>query len=166
MDHLSQTRRPGIALISKKKTTCRLVDFAELLNLRVKIKGSKKMDKYLDLARELKRLLNMRVTVIPIIDVALGIVHKCLEKILEELEFRGRIETIQTSASLKSARISKRVSETGGDLLSFRLLQNLMWQGANINNNNNNNNCKNVGELNIALKWIFEISLFLYIFIL
>ena len=47
---------------------------------RVKKKGNEKIDKYLDLARESKKLWNMRVTVIPIVVGALGMVPKNLEK--------------------------------------------------------------------------------------
>ena len=46
-------------------------------------------DKYLDLARELKKLWNMRVTVIPMIIGALGTVPKGLVRRLEELEVGG-----------------------------------------------------------------------------
>ena len=67
------------------------------------------MDKYLDLARELKKLWNMKVKVIPIVVGAHGTVPKGLEK---GLEIRGRIETIQNTALLQSARILRRVLET------------------------------------------------------
>ena len=40
---------------------------------------------------------NIKITVIPIIVGALGIVPKDLEKRLEELKIRGRIDTIQTA---------------------------------------------------------------------
>ena len=53
---------------------------------RVKIKEIEKRDKYLDLARELKKLWNMKVTVIPIVIGALGTIPKGLVKRLEELE--------------------------------------------------------------------------------
>ena len=49
---------------------------------------------------------------IPIVIGALGMVPKGLERSLEELEIRGRIETIQTTALLRSARILRRVLET------------------------------------------------------
>ena len=54
----------------------------------------------------------MKVTVIPIAADTLETVTKNLEKRLEELEIRGRIETIQTTALLRSARILRRVLET------------------------------------------------------
>ena len=48
------------------------------------------------------------MTVIPIVVGALGIAPKGLE----EGEIRGRIETIQTTALLSSARILSKVLET------------------------------------------------------
>ena len=52
----------------------------------VKLKENKKRDKYLDLARELKKLWSMKVTVIPIIIGALGSVTKVLIQGLDVLE--------------------------------------------------------------------------------
>ena len=63
---------------------------------KAKLKESEKKDKSLDLARELKKLSNMKVTVIPIIFIALGTVTKGLFKGLEDLEIRTRLVTIQT----------------------------------------------------------------------
>ena len=59
----------------------------------------------------------MKVTIIPIVTGALGTVDKELLKRLEDLEVGGRIETIQTTALLRTARIQGRVLETSGDLL-------------------------------------------------
>ena len=56
MDHLILARKPNLMLIKKeKKRTYHLIDIAVLEDLKVKVKGNKKIDKYLDLARELKR---------------------------------------------------------------------------------------------------------------
>ena len=51
-DHLILTRRPDLLIINKKVRICRIVDFAVLANLKVKLKECEKRDKYLDLARE------------------------------------------------------------------------------------------------------------------
>ena len=75
----------------------------------IKLKECEKKDKYLDLARELKNLWNMQVTIIPIVIGAFGTVTKGLLKGLEDLEVGGRVETIQTTAFLKTARILRRV---------------------------------------------------------
>ena len=45
---------------------------------RIKLKGSEKKDKYLDLARELEKLWNMKVTIIPIVIGAFGTLTKLL----------------------------------------------------------------------------------------
>ena len=66
----------------------------------------------------------MKVTTIPIVICALGTIPKGLVMELEDLEIRGRLETIQTTALLKSARILRSVLETWGDLLSLRCLWN------------------------------------------
>ena len=100
-------------MINKKERTCHLVDFAVPADHRVKLKEIEKKNKYMDLARELKKKLwNMKVKVVPNVIGAIGTVPKGLEKSLSELEIKGRIETIQTTALLKSARIIRRVLET------------------------------------------------------
>ena len=96
------------------------MDLAVPMDHRMKIKENEKADKYLDPARELKHLWNMKVMVIPIVVRTLEMFVKGLEKRLEELEIRKRIETTQTSVLLRSARIQNKVLETW-DLLSLRL---------------------------------------------
>ena len=59
----------------------------------------------------------MIVTIIPIMIDALSIVTDAILKGLEDLEITGRVETIQTTTLLRTARIL----ETWGDLLSLRL---------------------------------------------
>ena len=87
-----------------------IVDFAVPADHRIKLKESEKKAKFLDLARELKKLWNMKVTIIPIVIGAFGTVTKGLLKGLDDLEVGGRVETIQTIALLRTARILRRVS--------------------------------------------------------
>ena len=65
-DHQISARRPDLIITKKEKRTCRIVDFAVLADHRVKLKECENRDKYLDLARELKKPWNMKVTIIPI----------------------------------------------------------------------------------------------------
>ena len=121
-DHLIAARRPDLIIINKKKKrTCKIVDFAAPADHRINLKESEKKDKYLDVARELKKLWNMKVMIVPIVVGAFGTITKGLLKGLEDLEVGGRVETIQTTALLRTARIPRRFLETGGDLLSLRL---------------------------------------------
>ena len=85
------------------------------------LKECEKKDKYLDLVRELKKLWNMKVTIVLIVFGAFGTITKGLLKGLVDLEVGGRVETIQMTALLRTARILRRVLETWGDLLSLKL---------------------------------------------
>ena len=83
--NLGQKARPYNNQQQKKKI-CKIVDFAVPAVQRIKLKECEKRDKYLDLARELKKLWNMKVTIIPIVIGAFGKVTKGLLKDLEDLE--------------------------------------------------------------------------------
>ena len=101
----------------KEKRICKIVDFAVLADHRIKLKECEKKNKYLDLARELKKQWNMKVTIIPIVIGAFGTVTKGLLKGLEDLKVSGWVET-----TLTTARILRRVLETWGHLLSLKLI--------------------------------------------
>ena len=105
---------------NNNKKAYQIVNFTVSANHKIKLKEGKKRDRYLDLARELKKLWNRKVTIIPIIIGALGTVTKWLVKGLEDSDIRRWIESIQTTAPLRSARILRKVLETWGDLLSLR----------------------------------------------
>ena len=94
-DHLIPARRPDLIIINTKKRICKIVDFAVPAGHRINLKESEKKDKYLDLARELKKLWNMKLTTVPIVIGAFGTITKGLFKGLEDLEVGGRVETIQ-----------------------------------------------------------------------
>ena len=102
-DHLIPARRPNLIIINnkKKKRIC-----------KINLKECEKKDKYLDLARELKKLWNMKVTIVPIVIGTFGTITKGLLKGLEDLEVGGRVETIQTTPLLRTARILRRILET------------------------------------------------------
>ena len=69
---------------------------------------------------ELKGLWSMDVALISIVIKELGTNHKNPEKEMGKLEIRGWIEIIHPTATLESGRISGRVRETWGDLLSLK----------------------------------------------
>ena len=76
-DHLISVRRPN-SNDSQKKRTCHIVNFAILMDHWVKIKENKKRDKYSDPVRELRKLWNIRLMVIPIVIGILGTVPQGL----------------------------------------------------------------------------------------
>ena len=79
----------------------------------------------------------------PIVIGVFGTITKGLLKGLEDLEVGGRVETIQTAAMLRKARILRRVLETCGDLLSLKLQEKPsantdVKNPKGVNNNNDN----------------------------
>ena len=93
-DHFISSKRLERVVIIKKKT---------------KTKYSLSCGFGFYLAREQKKLLFVRVTVIPIVSRELGTALKDLKERLEELEIRGKIETFSTMVLLRSARILRKV---------------------------------------------------------
>ena len=92
----------------QERELVKLWTFLSRLTTEKKLKECEKKDKYIDLARE----LNMKVTIIPIMIGAFGTVTKGLLKGLEDLKVGGRVDTIQTTALLRTARILRRIVET------------------------------------------------------
>ena len=89
-DHLISTRRPDLIIIYKKRELAKLWTFAVLTDHRIKLNQCEKKYKYLDFSRDLKKLRNMKATIIPIVIGAFCTVTKGLFKGLEDLEIRGR----------------------------------------------------------------------------
>ena len=124
-DHLISARRPDLIIKKKKKKrTYKIVNFAVPTDHRIKLKECEKKDEYLDLARELKKLLNMQVTIISIV---IGVFRTVTKGLLKGPE------TIQTTTLLRTTRILRKVLETWGDLLSLKLPEKdhpsiLMWK--------------------------------------
>ena len=130
-DHLFSARRPDLMIVEKKKERiCWKGNFTVPGDHWVKLKESENRDKYLDLARELKKLRNIKVTVISIVIDTLGTVAKGLIQGLEDLEIRRREETNQTPALFRSTKILRRALDTWRDLLSIKL----QWETINDNN--------------------------------
>ena len=104
---------------NQQKRICIIVDFAVSAEHRVKSKEMAKK-KYLDFARKLKKLWNMKEMIIPIVSCALGTVTNRLIQRMEDLEITGWVETNKTTP-LRSARIHGRLLQIFEDLLSLRI---------------------------------------------
>ena len=117
----------------KKERTCKIVDLAVPPDHRIKLKECEKKDKYLDLARELKKLWNMQVTIIPIVNGAFGTVTEGLRKGLEDLEVGGRVGDHPNDSIIEN---SQNTEKSPGDLRRLAVTQTpvknhrltLMWK--------------------------------------
>ena len=64
--------------IYKEHHECQILDFAIPYNTRVDDKEVEKIEKYLDLARELQKVWNMKLAVVPLVVGPLGTPAKAL----------------------------------------------------------------------------------------
>ena len=78
-DPLNSARRPDLIIIKKKKKRiCKNDNIAVPTDHGIKLKECEKNNKYHALARELKKMWNMKVTIIPIVIGAFGTITKGL----------------------------------------------------------------------------------------
>ena len=106
-----QTARPDIVVKAKDKD--KIIDIAVPGNARVEDKEKENVEKYQDLARELHRLWETSVNVIPVVG-ALGAVAK-LEEYLGMIKTQQKeVNRIQFSALLGTATILRKVLDVSG----------------------------------------------------
>ena len=111
MDHVIQARRPDMIVINKKRNMAQLIDFAIPHDSRVESKEIEKIEKYQDLVRELKKLWDMKIVVIPIVIRALGTTSKMLPKRLKDIVIKTNIGEMQKTVILNTVRILRKVLE-------------------------------------------------------
>ena len=127
-DHLLPSGRPGLIIINKqKKRTYWIVDFDVSADHKVKIKENGKKWQIFRSCQGTKKAMEHEDGGDIYCNWYTWNIPKGLVRGVEELEFGGQAEIIQTTALLRSARILRRVLETWEDLLSHTL----QWKTAN-----------------------------------
>ena len=96
-------------IIDKEKKLCLIIDFAVPADHRIQIKENEKIEKYKK--REVQKLWNMKMKIIPTAIGALGTIPKTLHKQLRRIETNIAIEQMQTTVLLNKARILRNVLE-------------------------------------------------------
>ena len=66
-DHVIEARRPDLFLVDKKERICKVIDFAVLGDTRIEEKEKEKIEKYQELGRELQKIWNVKVKIIPLV---------------------------------------------------------------------------------------------------
>ena len=104
--------------IDKKHNECQIFIFAIPFETRVVDMEVEKIEKYLDLSRELKKMWNMKVTVVSLVVGALVNPAKSLEKRLETIDIETKITELQNYVLIHSSRILQKFIEVSGGLLT------------------------------------------------
>ena len=106
-----EARRPDLVLVDKSKKSCHIIDVAIPEDTGAKEKEAEKVEKYQNLARELRRMWEVKTKVVPIVLGALGTVPLRLKGNLKGIGVDTSITLMQKSALLGSARILRKVLE-------------------------------------------------------
>ena len=146
-------------LIDKEHHECQMIDFAIPYGTRVDHKEVEKIEKYLNLARELKEMWNTKATVVIFVVAALGTPAKALEKRLKTIGIETKLTEVQKTVLIQISRILRKVLEVRVVLLTpclknetYLLVETNMRPYNNNNNNNNNNSNKNYSNTKINIK--------------
>ena len=105
-----EARRPDIVVVDKQKREVKIIDVAIPGDVRVCEKELEKIDKYKPLKDEIARLWEMqKVTIIPVVVGALGAITNLFGKCMQEIGIDIRIEHVQKTALLGTARVLRLV---------------------------------------------------------
>ena len=66
-DHFIKARRPDSVLVDKKERSCKIINFAVPGDRRIEKKEKDKIEKYQNLGRELQKIQNVKVKIIPLV---------------------------------------------------------------------------------------------------
>jgi len=101
--------RPDIITKNKKEKTCTLIDMAIPADRNAVQKEAEKKLKYKSLCIEIKRMWNLKCTIIPVIIGATGIVTRSFRKNLEAVPGNHSIDSLQKTAILGTPHIIRKV---------------------------------------------------------
>jgi hypothetical protein len=101
--------RPDIIIKNTKEKTCTLIDVAIPADRNVVQKEAENKLKYNSLYIEIRRMWNLKCTIIPVIIGATGIVTRSLRKNLEAVPGKHSIDSLQKTAILGTSHIIRKV---------------------------------------------------------
>ena len=101
--------RPDIVIKEHDKKKWIFVDVTVPMDHRVAVKESEKIDKYLDLATEVKRDHTVKVEIIPVVIGALGTIPKGLKESIKKLEIPDITAGAQISVLIGTGKILRNV---------------------------------------------------------
>ena len=108
-DHVTETQRLDLVVVDKKRRTCKIIDFAVPGDSRIEEKEKEKIEKYQDLRRELQKIWNVRVKIIPLVVGSLGAIPKQFGNRLKEIGVAAETGQFQKTVLLGMARILRKV---------------------------------------------------------
>ena len=110
-DHVIETRRADLVVVDKKEGIGKIIDFAVPGDSRIEEKEKDKIEKYQDLEKELKKIWNVKVKIIPLVVGSLGAITKQFGNRLKQIDITAGRAQVQKTVLLGADRISRKVLE-------------------------------------------------------
>ena len=86
---VTEARRPDLVVVDKERS-CKIIDFAVPGDSRIAEKEKYKIEKYQDLERELQKIWNVKLKIIPLVVGSLGAIPKQFDKRLKQIGVKAR----------------------------------------------------------------------------
>ena len=98
-----------MVVIDTEDNTRYIVDFVIPMDHHIKEKKKKKVDKYMDLAAEVRKQFRMKTVIVEILLRALGTVPAKLSESLKILKIEDTIGSLQTAVLISTTAVNRRV---------------------------------------------------------
>ena len=100
-----------MVLVDKKERSCKTIDLAVPGDSRIQEKQKDKIEKYQDLGRDLQKIWNVKVKIIPLVVGSLGAISKQFGNRLKKTGIIAGTAQVQKTVLLGTARILRKVFE-------------------------------------------------------
>ena len=110
-DHVKEAQRPDLVAVDKKERSYKIIDFAVPGDSRIEEKEKDKIEKYQDLGRELQKIWNVKVKIIPLVVGSLGAIPKQFGNRLKQIGITAGTAQAQKTVLLGMVRMLRKVLE-------------------------------------------------------
>ena len=116
-DHVIEAPTPYLVVVNKKERSCKIIDFAVPGDTRIEEKEKDKIEKHQDLERELQKIWNVKVKIIPLVVGSLGAIPKKFGKRLKQIGITVRTDQVQETVLFATARILRKALEINNNTM-------------------------------------------------
>ena len=106
-----RTRTPVLVAVDKKERSCKITDFAVAGDSRIEKKEKDKIEKYQDLRRELQKIWNYKVKIIPLAADSSVAIPKPFGNRLNQIGNTAGTAQVQKTVLLGTGRILRKILE-------------------------------------------------------
>ena len=107
-DHVIEARRPDLVVVDKKERICKIIDFAVPGDSRIEGKEKDKIEKHQGFTRELQKIWNVKVKIIPLVIGSLGAIPKQFGSRFKLIGITAGTGQVQKTVLLGAARILRK----------------------------------------------------------